>query len=73
MVVVCPITNQRKGYPWEVEIPDSPFLSGVVLSDQLKNLDWQDRHAEFVCTPDEELLKDVVEKALALLSPEEDE
>jgi mRNA interferase MazF len=31
--VVCPITNQQKGYPWEVPIPDNPFVSGTVLSD----------------------------------------
>ena len=73
LVVVCPITNEKKGYPWEVEIPDNPFVSGVVLSDQLKSLDWRARHAEFVCTPEAAILVDVVEKAIALLSPEEDE
>ena len=73
LVVVCPITNEKKGYPWEVEIPDNPFVSGVVLSDQVKSLDWTARHAEFVCTPEEEILVDVVEKAITLLNPEEDE
>jgi mRNA interferase MazF len=71
LAVVCPITNEKKGYPWEVEIPDNPFVSGVVLSDQVKSLDWRQRKAEFVCTPDEPLLEDVVEKAISLLSPEE--
>jgi mRNA interferase MazF len=73
LVVVCPITSQKKGYPWEVEIVDDPHVSGVVLADQLKNLDWRGRKAEFVCTPAEELLDEVIEKALALLSPEMDE
>jgi mRNA interferase MazF len=74
LAVVCPITNQIKGYPWEVQIPDNDFVSGVVMADQLKNLDWRERHADFVCTPDEELLDEVVEKAFALLDPEgEDE
>ena len=71
--VVCPVTNQKKGYPWEVEIPDNPFVSGVVLSDQVKSLDWRARHAEFIRTPEEALLVDVVEKAIALLRPEDDE
>src|SRR5262245_11344749 len=66
LAVVCPITSEKKGYPWEVEIPDNPFVSGVVLSDQLKSLDWRERHAEFICTPEEELLVDVVEKAITL-------
>jgi mRNA interferase MazF len=72
--VECPITNQPRGYPWEVEIPDNPEVSGVVLADQVKTLDWQARRAEFVCTPDEEILTDVVEKAIALIDPiDEDE
>ncbi len=72
LAVVCPITNEKKGYPWEAEIPDNNFVSGVVLSDQMKSLDWRERRAEFVCTPAEGVLEDVVEKAVALLSPEEE-
>ncbi len=73
LAVVCPITNEEKGYPWEVAIAESDFVSGVVLADQVKSLDWRGRRAEFVCTPDEELLEEVVEKTIALLSPEEDD
>jgi mRNA interferase MazF len=68
------IGDQQKDYPWEVAIPDNPFVSGAVLADQLKSLDWRQRKAEFVCTAEEGLVEDVVEKAFALLSPEaEDE
>jgi hypothetical protein len=45
----------------------------VVLADQVKNLDSRVRKAEFVCTPDEALLDEVVEKAIDLLSPEGEE
>jgi mRNA interferase MazF len=71
LAVVCPITNATKGYPWEVAIGDHPLVSGVVLADQVKSLDWRQRRAEFVCTPEERLLDEVVEKAIALLSPED--
>jgi mRNA interferase MazF len=73
LVVVCPITNELKGYPWEVEIPANDFVSGVVLSDQVKNLDWRQRHAEFWCTAESDLLQDVIEKAFALLSPDDED
>jgi mRNA interferase MazF len=73
LVVVCPITNQKKGYPWEVEIVADPHVSGVVLADQLKSFDWRGRNAEFICTPAEGLLEEVAEKAVALLTPGEDE
>jgi mRNA interferase MazF len=41
-------------------------VSGVVLSDQLKNIDWQERRAEYICTLPGETVTDILEK-LALL------
>jgi len=73
LVVVCPITSQSKGYPWEVAIPDNPRIYGVVLADQVKNLDWRDRHAEFLCISADDLLDEVIEKTFALLSPDDDD
>ncbi len=52
---------------------DDPHVTGVVLADQLKNFDWRGRKAEFVCTAAEGLLEEVIEKAIALLSPEGEE
>jgi mRNA interferase MazF len=49
IALFCPITSQVKGYPFEVSIPDGLQVSGVVLSDQTKSLDWRARKAEFVC------------------------
>lgn len=73
LAVVCPITNQMKGYPWEVEIGDNPFVSGVILADQVKSLDWGQRRAEFICAVDEAVIDDTIEKAFALLSPENED
>jgi mRNA interferase MazF len=73
LAVVCPITNQKKGYPWEVDIPDNTYVTGLVLADQLKSIAWRDRNAEFVCVPPDGLLEEVVAKAFALLGPEEEE
>ena len=49
LALFCPVTGRRKGYPYEVEIPRDLAISGVVLSDQLKSLDWRARKAEFIC------------------------
>jgi len=73
LVVVCPITSQKKDYPWEVEISKNPKVYGVVLADQVKNLDWHGRNAEFLCIAEKELVEEVIEKAFALLSPDDDE
>src|SRR5216684_1375084 len=49
LCVVCPITNQEKGYPFEVAIPHGLPVTGVVLSDQVKSLSWERRNAVFRC------------------------
>ncbi|MFG1421914.1 endoribonuclease MazF [Roseixanthobacter liquoris] len=48
LCLLCPITNQEKGYPFEVNVPGGHKTSGVVLSDQIKSLDWSARNAAFI-------------------------
>lgn len=47
LVIICPITSQVKGYPFEVVL-EQQTLSGAVLVDQVKSLDWQQRNITFV-------------------------
>src|SRR3989304_5123374 len=49
LALVCPITSQVKGYPFEVAVPSGLKVQGVVLSDQAKSLDWRARGVEFLC------------------------
>jgi mRNA interferase MazF len=46
LALVCPITNQAKGYPFEVVVPSGHGASGVILADHLKSVDWKARRAE---------------------------
>jgi mRNA interferase MazF len=46
LALVCPITNQTKGYPFEVPVPANPGLTGVILADHVKSIDWRARRAE---------------------------
>ncbi len=46
LALVCPITSRRKGYPFEVSLPSGLAVSGVVLADHLKSIDWAARRAE---------------------------
>lgn len=46
LAIVCPITNQKKGYPFEVDIPDGSPVTGVILADQVKSVDWRARNAK---------------------------
>ncbi len=46
LMLCCPITNQVKGYPFEVPLDARAGVRGVVLSDQVKSLDWRVRQAK---------------------------
>lgn len=65
--IFCPITNQVKGYPFEVLIPRGSKVSGAILSDQVKSLDWQARNASRICQISGEVLEEVLEKIGLLL------
>ena len=67
LAILCPITSQVKGYPFEVEIPETSKAAGVVLSDQIKNLDWRARKAAFCCKSPSGVLKQVHAKLGAIL------
>lgn len=46
LMLCCPITSQVKGYPFEVLVDRNPVVTGAVLADQVKCLDWQVRRAK---------------------------
>ena len=48
LALMCPITNRQKGYPFEVPLPVDAGVTGVILSDQVKCLDWRARRVELI-------------------------
>jgi mRNA interferase MazF len=67
LCLLCPITNKAKGYPFEVSIPANSGVTGVVLSDQAKSLDWRVRNAEFITNLPEAVTNEVLKKLKTLL------
>lgn len=65
-MLCCPMTTQIKGYPFEVII-HAKGVSGAVLSDQVKNLDWRARKATPKGKATVEELDEVRAKISALL------
>jgi len=68
LALLCPITSQVKGYPFEVRLPRGLPVTGVILADQVKSLDWRARKAEVVCKVPEEVVQEVLLKLGTLLS-----
>ena len=67
MMVCCPISNQVKGYPFEVEISGNSSVTGAILADQVKNLDWRARKATAKGKASTDELDEVRAKIAALL------
>jgi mRNA interferase MazF len=62
----CPITSKIKNYPFEVTIK-SKKISGVVLADQIKSLDWKTREIEFISKENPENINKIISKISVLL------
>jgi mRNA interferase MazF len=69
LALLCPVTSQIKGYPFEVKLPEGLPAIGAVLSDQVKCLDWRARHAELLCTLPSETISEVLQKLATLVMP----
>jgi mRNA interferase MazF len=68
LALLCPITSQAKGYPFEVAVPAGLPVSGVVLSDHIKSLDWRARKAEWAFTLPPQTMAEVLGKLQTLLT-----
>jgi len=70
LAIFCPVTSQIKGYPFEVLIPAGLPVTGAILSDQVKSLDWRARRAELICALPARTISEVLEKLATLLAPD---
>jgi mRNA interferase MazF len=57
LAIFCPITSKIKGYPFEVALPVNFTISGVILVDQVKSLDWNTREVEFISKLDDQTME----------------
>ena len=67
LAIACPITSHVKGYPFEVAIPSAGRITGVVLADHVRKLDWEARQVVFEAKAPAEVLAEVRERLRALL------
>ena len=68
LALFCPVTSKVRGYPFEVQLPGSGPIAGVVLADQIRSQDWRARHANFVVRAAAQTISEVEGKLGALMS-----
>lgn len=60
MCMVCPITRTVRAHPFHVPVPDGASVTGVVMTEQLKSLDYRARDARRVDAAPQVLLDEVL-------------
>jgi len=59
LAIACPITNTNRDFPFHVEI-SSEKLSGFIMTEQIKSIDYKARKVTFVEKVDEDTLNQVL-------------
>ena len=67
LCICFPITSKVKGYPFEIPLPKDLPISGVILSDQIKNLDYTKRDISFICKAPSSIIELLQKNILALI------
>ena len=67
LAILCPISSRVAGYDFEVSVPPDTGVSGVVLSDQIKSMDWRARYAKQIGNASSDLVDEVIGKIASLL------
>ena len=68
MALLCPITSTIRNDSFEVRLPSGLAVSGAVLADQVRSLDWRARYARPAEKAPDEVVQDTIAKIEALLS-----
>src|SRR5690348_4238763 len=61
LVIVCPVTNTDRRIPFHLPVQSSPALTGFVMVEQVKSVDYLTRRARLIGRSTDELMQDVLE------------
>jgi mRNA interferase MazF len=59
-ILVCPVSNTKRKNPFYVSIPPGLAVTGVLIADQLRSLDYRSRDAELITTCSDDLFVEVL-------------
>ena len=60
LAMVCPLTNTDRKIPFHCKVPESCVLTGFVMVDQVKSVDFTARNAKFIDKAPPHFLADVL-------------
>ena len=60
LCIACPVTNSRRDYPFHVSIPDDCDVTGVVMVEQVKSIDFRARNSKHIGPAPDAVLEEVL-------------
>ena len=60
LCIACPITNTRRDYPFHVAVPAGEGVTGFVMVEQVKSIDFRSRKARRLGKAPAEVLEEVL-------------
>ena len=60
LTIVCPITNTNRGIPFHVKVSDESSLTGFVMVEQVKSIDYKSRQVKFIEKASDDILNEVL-------------
>ena len=60
LCIVCPITNTRRDFPFHVPIPTDQDVTGVIMVEQVKSIDFRSRKAKYIGKAPDAILQEVL-------------
>ncbi len=60
LAIVCPVTNTNSNIPFHIEVSEKSSLTGFIMVEQVKSIDYMSRRVKFIEKTDDELLNEVL-------------
>jgi mRNA interferase MazF len=60
LCIACPITNTRRDFPFHVPIPMDQDVTGVIMVEQVKSIDFRSRKAKHIGKAPDAVLQEVL-------------
>ncbi|MFO8089501.1 MAG: type II toxin-antitoxin system PemK/MazF family toxin [Desulfatiglandaceae bacterium] len=60
LAIVCPLTNTERSFPFHVPLPKDSKLTGFIMVEQVKSVDFLTRRAKRIEHGDDKLLSEVL-------------
>ena len=60
LAIVCPLTNIERGFPFHIPVPENSRLTGFIMVEQVRSVDFRTCRAKRIERASDELLSNVL-------------